>query len=116
MLVRLAKDFGEHPDWKTTPMIDYGVKDLTDLSYRMGQLLFYILYKVQGEEAFLETNGSFFRDYREKGATALQFVEHVKKRAGAVADRIFDDWVLTPKAAEVVAAGISREELVRRYR
>ena len=116
MLARLAKDFGEHPDWKTTPMIDYGIKDLTDLSYRMGQILFYILYRVQGEEAFLETAGSFYRDYWEAGATARQFVEHVKKRAGPGADRIFEEWVFTPKAAEIVAAGISREELVSRYR
>ena len=82
----------------------------------MGQILFYILYKIQGEEAFLEMTGSFFRDYRETGATARQFVEHVKKRAGPGADRIFEEWVFTPKAAEIVAAGISREELVSRYR
>jgi len=116
MLARLAKDFGEHPDWKTTPMIDYGIKNLTDLSYRMGQILFYVLYKARGEEAFLRMAGSFYTDHRETGATARQFVEHVRKRAGPGADRIFEEWVFTAKAAEVVAAGISREELVSRYR
>ena len=115
-LVRLAKSFADHPDWKRTPMIDYGKTDLTDLSYRMGQVLFYLLYKSLGEEVFLETVGSFARDYRATGATASQFVEHVKKRAGVNVDKIFEEWVFTPRAAEIVAAGTSLQDLVRRYR
>jgi len=116
-LIRLAGIFREHPDWKSTPMIDYGVKDLTDLSYRMGQLLFYFLYKVMGEEALLETAGSFYRDYYETGATARQFIEYVGKRArvGSL-DKVFEEWVFTPKAVELIASGASLEEIVRRYR
>ncbi|MGE5741024.1 MAG: hypothetical protein ACM32H_03215 [Candidatus Aminicenantes bacterium RBG_16_66_30] len=115
-LDRLAKNFIEHPAWKSTPMIDYGKKDLTDLSYRMGQILFYLLYKQLGEEAFLETAGSFYQDYRATGATAAQFVEHVKKRSRVNLDAIFEDWVFTPRAAEIVAAGTSLQDLVSRYR
>jgi len=115
-LVRLAKSFGEHPDWKTTPMIDYGKKDLTDLSYRMGQVFFYLLYRSLGEGAFLETVGSFRRDYRATGATTAQFVDHVKKSAGIDLDKLFEEWVFTPRAAELIAAGTSLDEIVRRYR
>jgi hypothetical protein len=115
-LVRLAKNFAEHPDWKKAPMVDYGEKDLTDLSYRMGQVLFYLLYDVLGEQAFMETAGSFYRDYRDTGATSRQFVEHIKKRAGRNLDKLFEEWVFTPRAAELIAAGISLDELVRRYR
>ncbi|MBN2205951.1 MAG: hypothetical protein JW742_00980 [Candidatus Aminicenantes bacterium] len=114
-LSRLAKNFGEHPDWAKAAMIDYGEKDLTDLSYRMGQILFYLLYEKLGERSFLETIRSFDQAYRTSGATARQFVAHVKKQAGVNLDRIFEDWVFTPRAAEVVAAGISLEELRRRY-
>lgn len=114
-LKRLAKNFSEHPEWQKTPMIDYGEKDLTDLSYRMGQILFYLLYRALGEEAFLETAGSFYRDYRDTGATARQFVDHVKKRGGAALDKIFEEWVFTPRAAGLIVAGITREELLRRY-
>ncbi len=114
-LKRLAKNFNEHPDWQKTPMIAYGEKDLTDLSYRMGQILFYLLYKALGEEAFLETAGSLYREYRGTGATARQFVEHVKKRAGVNLDKIFEEWVFTPRAAGLIASGTTLDELVRRY-
>lgn len=114
-LKRLAKNFNEHPEWQKTPMINYGEKDLTDLSYRMGQILFYLLYRALGEETFLETAGSFYRDYRETGATARQFVEHVKKRAGSSLDKVFEEWVFTPQAAGLIAAGTPLDEMVRRY-
>lgn len=115
-LERLAESFREHPDWKSAPMIDYGKKDLTDLSYRLGQVLFYLLYKAMGEEAFLETVRSFYRDHRATGATAAQFVDDVKARARVDLDKIFAEWVFTPRAAEIVAGGTSLQDLARRYR
>lgn len=114
-LARLAANFGEHPIWTKTAMIDYGEKDLTDLSYRMGQILFYLLYEKLGEPSFLETMRGFRRDHRATGATARQFVERVKAAAGVSLDLIFEDWVFTPRAAEILAAGISLDDLRRRY-
>jgi hypothetical protein len=115
-LARMAKYFGEHPDHKTVPMIEYGDKQLTDLSYRMGQILFFLLYEVLGEEAFLETAGSFYREYYDTGATARQFVDHVKKQSAVDLDTLFEEWVFTAKAADLLTSGTSRAELVRRYR
>ncbi len=115
-LERMAKLFGEHPDWKETSMVRYGEKDLTDLSYRMGQIFFFLLYEILGEEAFLETAGSFYRDYYETGATALQFVDHVKQHSKTDLDKLFDEWVFTAKAAELITSGITLNELVGRYK
>jgi aminopeptidase N len=116
MLGRLAKQFAKHPDWKTVPMIDYGVKDITDLSYTVGQVFFYLLYDRLGEEAFLRTIAGFYRDYRQAGATTRQFVESVKAQAGVDLDKLFEEWVLTPRGAELIAAGTPLEDLERRYR
>lgn len=115
-LVRMAETFREHPGWKETPMIDYGVKQLTDLSYRMGQVLFYLLYRTLGEKAFLETIGDFYRGYFDTGATARQFVDFVKNKSKINLDKLFEEWVFTARAAELIAAGTSAEELARRYR
>ena len=35
---------------------------------------------------------------------------------GRALDKIFEEWVFTPRAADLVAAGISLDDLVRRYR
>jgi hypothetical protein len=116
MLGRLAKSFGEHPDWAKTAMIDYGEKDLTDLSYRVGEIFFYLLYRTLGEQAFLGTIAGFYRDHRQTGATAREFIEYFRKRAGVDMDKIFTEWVFTPEAAEIVAAGTSLQDLLRRYK
>jgi hypothetical protein len=78
--------------------------------------LFYLLYDVLGEQAFMETAGSFYREYRDTGATSRQFVEYVKKRASRNLDKLFEEWVFTPQAAELITAGTPLDELVRRYR
>jgi hypothetical protein len=114
-LARMAKNFGEHPDRRKIPMIEYGEKQLTDLSYRMGQILFFLLFEIMGEEALLEAAGSFYREYSETGATARQFVEHFKRRSKVNLDRLFEEWVFTAAAADLITAGTSLDELVRRY-
>ena len=115
-LAYLAKQFAKHPDWRAVPMIDYGVKDLTDLSYTVGQVFFYLLYDRLGEEEFLKTIAGFKHDYRGTGATTRQFVESVRKRATVDVGRLCEEWVFTPRAAELIVSGTSLEELSRRYR
>jgi len=116
MLTRMREDLANHPDWKATPMASYGEKDLTDLSYRMGQIAFYLLYKSLGERAFLETMGGFYQDYSGKGATTREFVEYVKKRSAVPLDKLFDEWVFTAKAADLILSGSSLAAIVVRYR
>ncbi len=113
---RMAKYFSEHPDAKTTPMIRYGEEDLTDLSYRMGQIFYFLLYQVLGEDTFMETVGSFYQKYFNTGATAAHFVEHVKAESEADLDRLFEEWIFTAKAAELLSAGTTLEEFISRYR
>lgn len=115
-LTRMRKNFVEHPDWKGTAMIDYGEKDLTDLSYRVGQIAFYLLYRALGEKAFLEAVGGFYQDFSGTGATTRQFVEYVKKRSAVPLDKLFDEWVFTAKAADLILSGSSLAKIVERYR
>jgi aminopeptidase N len=115
-LTRMREDFAKHPDWKSAPMIDYGEKDLTDLSYRVGQIAFYLLYQSLGEKAFLETIGGFTQDFSGRGATTRQFVEYVKRRSSVSLDRLFDEWVFTPKAAYLIMSGLSLAKIAERYR
>jgi aminopeptidase N len=115
-LAGMRKTFAAHPDWKGVAMIDYGEKDLTDLSYRVGQIAFYLLYKSLGKKAFLETIGGFYQEFYGTGATTRQFVEYVKKRSAVALDKLFDEWLFTPKAAELILSGESLSQIVERYR
>ena len=113
---RLRKNFAQHSDWKDVPMIDYGKKDITDLSYRKGQLFFYILYELMGEEPFLETMGSFYQKYYDTGATAQQFVEHVKNLSSKNLDRLFEEWVFGAQSSELIMSETSIADIIKRYR
>ena len=116
VLGRLAKQFAKHPEWRTVPMIDYGVKDITDLSYTMGQVFYYLVYDRLGEDAFLRTVAAVRDEFRQSGATTAQFVAALTKRAGVDLESLCRDWVFTARGAELIVSGASIDELSRRYR
>ncbi len=112
---RLRKNFAQHPEWKDVPMIDYGKKDITDLSYRKGQLFFYILYGLLGEELFLETMGKFYQKYYDTGATAQQFVDHVKNFTSINLDLLFEEWIFGVESSELIMSKTSIADIIKRY-
>ncbi len=117
-LSRLKTSFAEHPDWAEAPMMAYGEKGLTDLSYRMGQVLFHLMYETMGEKAFMEAISGFYARYRATGAASGQFVEFFKTRTSPAAplDMILEDWVLTARGPRLVRAGTTIDRLLDMYR
>lgn len=115
-LTRLRKYFSDNPEAKDVPMIEYGNKQMTDPSYRMGQIMYYILYELMGEQAFLDTVGGFYQDYFDSGATAAQFVAYFKDKSPVSLDKVFEDWVLTAGGAALLLDGIPLPELIARYK
>jgi len=113
---RLRKNFTQHPEWTDVPMIDYGTENITDLSYRKGQIFFYILYELMGEELFLETMGSFYQKYFDSGATAQEFVDHVKNCSPMNLDVLFEEWIFGAKSSELILSETSIAEIIERYR
>jgi len=116
MRERLQNNFTQHPDWRDVPMIDYGKEDITDLSYRKGQIFFYILYELMGEDLFLEAMGSFYQKYYETGATAQEFVTHVKDLSPMNLDLLFEEWIYGAKSSELIMSEMSIVNIVDRYK
>ncbi len=114
---RLAKTFTDHPEQADVPMIRYGENGLTDLSYRMGQIMFYLLHETMGDRNFLKAAAGWRSKYRGRGATAAQFVEYFKGlRPAGPLGRIMRDWVLTPRGAGLIRSGATLERLRDMYR
>jgi hypothetical protein len=116
MRERLRKNFIQHPDWKDVAMADYGNKDLTGLSYRKGQIFFYIRYGLVGEESFLEAMGSFYQKYYDTGATAQEFVAHIKDLSPSNLDLLFEDWIFGVESSELIMSDMSLIDMVDKYR
>ena len=113
---RLRKSFADNPEWKDVPMINFGKNNMTGLSYRTGQIFFYILYELLGEELFLETMGSFYQEYYETWANAQDFADHVKKHSPLNLDLFFKEWVFEAKASELIISDIPFADIIDRYR
>ena len=63
----------------TVPFADYGKSGLTTLSYPVGALTFYSLYKTLGADAFDRAYRDFFQQYRERGATSQGLIAAFKR-------------------------------------
>jgi hypothetical protein len=101
---------------KTTAMIDYGKEKLTDVSYSKGMLFFYVLYKLAGEEHFLKAVGGFYQTYKDKGATAAEFVSYLRKNIKLPLDAFFKDWVTGAASSDDLLGPLSLDEITRKYR
>jgi hypothetical protein len=71
----LTEAFQQEPKLLSVPMVEYGKHLLTDFSYSVGQMMFWVLFKKLGRHEFEALLGGYFRAYRESGATTSQFVE-----------------------------------------
>lgn len=101
---------------KTTAMIDYGKEKLTDVSYSKGMLFFYVLYKMAGEDTFLKAMGSFYQTYKDKGATAAEFVSYLKKNIKLPLDTFFKDWITSTASSDDLLGPLSLDDIVRKYK
>jgi hypothetical protein len=112
---RLNKEMQENIKSGTIPMINYGKEKLTDLSYSKGMIFFYLLYKILGEKSFLETIGSFYQKYRDFGATADDFVKHVKNSNKMKLNKLFDEWIYTNASSKYIIEYVPVNEIINRY-
>ena len=116
---RLADRFRQqcerNPWCKDIPMIAYGREDSTDLSYTKGMLFFYLLYRIMGEKDFLDAAGSFYQKYKHTGASAEQFLAHMKQRTEKNLDRLYQEWIYGTESSQLILEGVPAEDLIERY-
>jgi hypothetical protein len=117
---RLRKRFihqcERNPKCKDIPIIDYGTEDLTDLSYTKGMLFFYLLFHLMGEENFVGAMGSFYQHFVKTGATAEEFLNHVKRHSKTDLDKLYEDWIYGTESSRLILDGVPVEVLIKRYK
>jgi hypothetical protein len=112
---RFRQQCERNPRCKDIPMIAFGREDTTDLSYTKGMLFFYLLYRIMGEEDFLDAAGSFYQNYKRTGASAEQFLAHMKQRTEKNLDRLYQEWVYGTGSSQLILEGVPAEDLIERY-
>jgi len=90
---RLVTQFENEPRLGEIAPIEYGNEDVTDLSYRVGMLMFGVLYHLIGQEGLNTLVGGFYQERHDAGASTQDFVARAKGVSPVNLDRFFEDWL-----------------------
>ena len=93
---------------------DYGRNGVTDFSYSVGGLMFYIMYRVMGHDSFTRLIREYYASYAMTGANLDQFMTMAKRLSPLPLDALFTDWVQSTRWTTIVAT-TDAAGLVRRY-
>lgn len=102
--------FSKSPELGSTPMIDYGTRGLTDLSYSVGFLMFDALHRLVGEAEFLAIVGGFYQRFAETGASTAEFVRFADETSRLDLETFFDEWMYTTRWYDRLREGSNRAD------
>lgn len=100
----------------TLAMIDYGVAGATDLSYGTGALMFFVLYRTLGEDAFDRALAAWSHAYGASGSTTRQFMVAMEEAGGRDVEPVFRDWLETAHWYDRLSGGEDLAALIASYR
>ena len=104
------------PELRTTPLRDYGRKEMTDFSYSMGMILFAVMHDLLGAERFRRVIRECHLRHGARGGTLDDFVRTAKAVSPRDLSRFFEDWVYSTRWVDALTAAGSVEELAARYK
>jgi hypothetical protein len=78
---------------RRTPFVDYGKKRMTGASYRVGDLMFAVIYDLLGAERFNRLIEGYSQQFAT-GGTTRDFTGYAT-RANPELSRVFDEWLFT---------------------
>ena len=116
MRSRLKTQFENEPRLGEIPPILYGKEDVTDLSYRVGMLMFGVLYDLIGQDEFNQLVGGFYQERHASGASTANFVAHANNVAPLNLDRFFQDWLYGTEYTRFLDGDLTLAQIADSYR
>jgi hypothetical protein len=95
-----------------TPIIDYGSRGLTDMSYTKGMLFFYLLYRTIGEDDFMSALKSYRANY-SNGSSTREFADSLLSTSkNKKVRKLVNDWILTSESSKQITSGANIQALL----
>ncbi len=113
---RLKTQFEREPRLGEIPPLDYGVEQVTDLSYRVGMLMFGVLYQLIGQEGLNQLVGGFYQEHHASGASTADFVARANDVAGLDLEPFFQDWLYTSEYKRFLDTELTLAQIADSYR
>jgi len=114
-VLRLRDELRGDPRLATVAPVDYGRERMTRNAYSVPSVMFYVMYRLMGHDAFTNLIAEYYRQYGVSGATTRQFAQLATKLSPVPLDRVFDEWMFSTRWASIVAY-TTAAELPARYR
>jgi len=119
-LEKKRRDFRQQCQWgqklRNTPIADYGKQDMTDASYSKGMIAFYILYRLVGEDEFINIVRTFYQKYAESGATLEDYINMAKQLSKSDLTKFFKEWIYGVESSEYLLSNMSIEDIIAKYK
>jgi hypothetical protein len=110
---RLLSSAEDNPGLAEVPFLRYGEAGATDLSYRVGFLMFYALFETLGADRFDAALGGYYQSHRERGGTFPELLERIQSESPRDLSAFFDTWVRTTRWLDELRAGKPVERIGR---
>ena len=113
---RLRTQFQNEPRLGTIPPFHFGTEDVTDLSYRVGMLMFGVLHYLIGQERLNTLVGDFYQEHHADGASTADFVAQANRVAPVDLERFFQDWLYGAGYTRFLDGDLSLAQIASTYR
>lgn len=113
---RLRKELPASPAWRQTPLVDYGRRGSTDLSYRVGAMFFDLLYRLAGQDAFNRIIRTYASDFGAQGGSTKDLVTVIHRVSATSMTSLIDDWLYTTQWTDRIQAYQDIQALAAHYR
>ncbi len=113
---RLREQFERDPRLAGIPPIAYGQEDVTDLSYRVGMLMFGVLYNLIGQEGLNQLVGGFYQEHHASGGSTADFVARANGVAPLNLDPFFQDWLYSTGYTRFLDGTLTLTQIADTYR
>jgi hypothetical protein len=91
---RVTDTYGRNPEYRDIAIADFGREGVTGLSYGVGALFYYDLYKSLGEEKFIDLLSGYYRAHKNGGGSFNALVAYYREHLRDDSARLVDDWLV----------------------
>ena len=91
---RLVGTYERNSRFRDFAIADFGREGVTGLSYGVGALFYYDLYKSLGEDEFIALLRGYYDAYRKGGGNFNAMLAYYREHAGAESAKLVDEWLV----------------------
>jgi len=102
--------------YAATPIADYGLYEMGNLSYSKGAYALFILHQLLGDDQFRELVRALRQESKVGGLDFKSFQQTAERVAHRDLSRYFQEWIFGDASSELLLGKQSAEEMVARYR